>query len=399
MSVRPLAPAGLLVLAAIAAGPAQAEPPRWQLAVDGGSEYDTNVHRCEQERPECAVDPTATVRTGARLRARWHPGRGHLLHLRSFGGARLHGERATRDEDRVVAAADGGYRWRVPGRAADVGLRGHYYESFAAPVGAAPDLLAPRNLALAGGELSLAVAGPDEHAVTLLGGYRHFRYKPDRDFDWHGDHYGLRYHTAFWRGLDPAGEAETDTVLASIDLRFDYELERRRHRGSAQHEGCANDELPTAACARRDLVHKVGAELVYTSDRAYSARYQFEVADSNSPGPYTQTRHRFELGLTTEVAARIFLTAELNVQLIRYRDPLLIAGNPGMDPDIDPEDLTAIEDEGRSSLRLHLSRDLGRAWSVEARYAFYTNAVNADSPDFRRQLAYLGVVYRYRSSQ
>ncbi|HWN67181.1 MAG TPA: hypothetical protein VNM90_06050 [Haliangium sp.] len=381
-----------LALVGLAEARAQAQPAQWHLAFDSGAELDTNIHRCESGGSDCVVQAAPLARTSAKMSLGWQPAQGGRLQLVGFGGARWFAEELDRGENLAVLSGDARYLWDLPARNAALGARGGYYDTFgyAAPVGAG---VTQRHFAVANAELHLTLAGGESHELTMLGGYRHFRYKPDADFDWGGEHYGARYRTTRW--LD-GPEAAT----ASIELSASYELERRGYQGAALRNGSCPEDTPGPCLyltdqRRSDLAHRGSAEAVYTGDRLYSARYQLDVVDSNSAGPYAQVRHRLELGVTSELFAGLFATAEATLQVIRYRDVLLLA--PGSDlpmPEPGSDFFVPVDEENRNAFSLHLARDLGRVWSLEARYALYTSALAAPELDYQRQLFYVGVAYR-----
>lgn len=388
--IRLLAPVALA--AALAPGSARAEPPRWNLALASGAEYDTNIHHCERGRADCSIEAAPLARSTARLLLGWQPRPDHSLQLLGFGGAKLFASGPGQSENLSVMAGQAHYRWELPARRTALGLRAAYYDTFGYALAEPPQQAARRDFAMASGELHVDLSSAAGHRLSMIAGYRSFRYKPDPDLDWHGDHYGARYRTALWLGSD------TDISVASLELRVSYGVERRHHRGLALRNGCGATDDPQCLRAidlqRTDLHHEAGAEVVYTGDRIYSARYRLEVVDSNSAGPYAQVRHRLELGVTTELFAELFATAEAALQVIGYRDPLLLTGGGVAAPD-PTADFVAINDENRSALSVHLVRDLDAAWSIEARYALHTGALATPELGFRRQLFYTGVAYRY----
>jgi hypothetical protein len=370
---------------------AQPQPPQWSLSLDSGAELDTNIHRCESGKTDCAVQAAPLARTSARLSLGWQPHPDRRLQLVGFGGTKWFADELDRGENLAVVSGDARYLWDLPARNAALGVRGAYYDTFgyAAPAGAGA---AQRHFAVANAELHLTLAGGESHELTMLAGYRSFRYKPDPDFDWGGERYVARYRTTRW--LDGPGEGGADMALTSLELSAAYELERRGYQGFALRNACGPGDMPGPLCLRdtgvrrSDLSHRGSAEAVYTGDRIYSARYQLDVVDSNSAGSYSQVRHRLELGVTSELFAGLFATAQATVQVIGYGGTLLLA--------TDPDSFAAIDDENRNAFSLHLARDLGRAWSLEGRYALYTSALAARELGFQRQLFYLGVTYRHR---
>jgi hypothetical protein len=370
-------------------GRALADDLTWSLRLEGGSELDTNVHRFEDTGPD--IESAPVFRGGARLQMAWRPRRGHRAAMTGFGGAKLYGTDSAQDENVAIVAGDGRYEWSVPERSAVLGARASYYDTLGYQIADRVPEVEPRHFSMAGAELALTVLGPEQHRLVMTGGYRRFRYKPSAYFHWSGDVYGLRYQTTTWRG-DP----DADLDAAAIDVTFSYELERRNYQGEALTNICTADEEPRPRCvsplvgtSRADLHHAGAAEVSYTGDRIYSARYELGVTDSNSFGQ-SLVRQRLELGVTTELFAEIFLTAKAAVQLDIFLDSLLLAR------DINAEDFTTIDDENRNSLSIHLARDISKAWTLEGRYALFTNEFATQESTFRRQVFYVGVVYQYQ---
>jgi hypothetical protein len=372
--------------------PARADTVRWQLTVEGGSEYDTNIHRLEVPADEERDVPgAALVRGGARLHLGWARSARDRLVVAGFGGAKLFGSDGGQGENVLVTAGDTRYERAIGERGATWAARGSFYDaSNYRPLGGGDPAIAGRTFSTASAEAALAIAGPRGHRVTTHAGYRTFRYKPDADFDWSGEHYGVGYRAGLWRG-DP----DTDLDAASFDLDLAYRLERRGYTGRAYTNACGDGADPDPSCTvptllgRRDLVHAASAELVYTGDRVWTARYEAQRVDSNSYGQ-SLIRQRLELGLTTELYRELYLTARAALQLNTFLDPLLLAR------DVESQTFVTIEDENRNWLMLHLARALGGAWSVEARYALFGNEFATEPLAFRRQTFYLGAVYRYR---
>jgi hypothetical protein len=225
--------------------------------------------------------------------------------------------------------------------------------------------------------------------VTASLGYRTFEYKSDDTYDWDGEHYGVAYSAAIWR-------ESTDEVedVSSVDFHAAYRLEHRRYLGSAFTNTCTDDDSDDMACTsptsyrRVDLNHSGAAEVIYSGDRIYSARYEAQINDSNSFGQ-SLVRQRLELRVTTELFADLLLTATGAVQLNLFLDPLLIQQR------VASQTFITLEDENRNSLAVHLSRELTRRWTAEARYAIFSNEFATEELKFRRQTVYAGVVYDF----
>ncbi len=358
---------------------------RTRIKVEAGTEYDSNIHRLEvPEGADADVVAAPLLRAAARgqtaARVR-HRGR---LRLAGLVGGKLFLTDAGRSENVGILSADGRYQHALPGRSALLGLRGAAYDSFNLDPSGTSGAEAGRNFAIATGELGATLLGPGHHRLTLTAGYRDFSYKPDHDFDWSGDHYGLRYRTALWRG-DP----DVDLDASSIEIDVGYEVGRRQYAGRAFTSNCPQGTDPDPMCIvptsldRIDLVHTARAEVLYTGDRVWTGAYELSLVDSNSFGQ-SLVRHRIDLGVTTKTWADVFLTARATVIVSSFLDPLLLAR------DVQSQTFISIDDENRNALSLHLARDLGAAWTIEARYAIFTNEFATKALGFRRQIVYVG---------
>jgi hypothetical protein len=372
--------------AAAFAGDAAAQT-RWSLGVDGGGEVDTNIHRVESvPGDEASVVAAPLLRTGARGGIGWRRGR-HAAGLQLHGLSKLFMTPDGQSENVAALALDGGASRAVGKDGARLGVRGSYYNAAALnPIGDEERELG-RNFATAMGEIVASVPGPASHQIVAGAGYRDFVYKPDSDFDWHGEHVRLSYATELWRGDPDAEEA------AAIELRASYGLGRRDYTGAAFANGCGPDDELGPECfvvtdnGRRDLHHTAAVESSYTGERIYAARYQLQVTDSNSFGQ-SLVRQRLELSLTSRLpATRIFATLKLALQVNHFLDPLLLAR------DVNDQSFVSIDDENRNAAVVHLSRQIGERVAIEARYALYTNEIATDERPFRRHTAYGGIVW------
>lgn len=373
---------------AVLGGAAEAKPPRWQIDLNAGSEYDTNIHRVEiLDGNEEQIEAAPLARLGGRYRLSWRPGGRDRFTLDAFGGTKFFASEAGQSENVAIVSGDLRYDRYLPGRKVLVGVTGRYYDAIAYDpfdTGRGPR---GRNFRLASGDVLLTVPGPEDHRLSASIGLRDFVYKPDADFDFTGEAYGLHYDTTVWQG-DP----DEDLSAAAVDIRAAYRVERRRYDGLAFANACADGAEAEPRCfvptsdERVDLHHGFGAEVLYTSERIYSARYDISVNDSNSYGQ-SWVRQRLEAAITSELFWDIFLTARGAVRLNLFLDPLLLAR------DVQSQSFVSIEDENRNSLSVHLTRDVGDEWAVEGRYTIYSNEFATEELRFRRQTGYVGLVW------
>ncbi len=361
---------------------------RTTIKLEAGTEYDSNIHRLEvPDGADAEVVAAPLLRAAARAQTAAKVRKRGQVRLAGLVGGKLFLTDAGQSENVGIVSADGRYLHTLPGRSAMLMARGATYDSFDLDRSASSGVDAGRNFAIATGEVGATVLGPRHHRLTLTAGYRDFTYKSDHDFDWAGDHYGLRYRTALWRG-DP----DVDLDASSIEIDVGYEVGRRHYAGRAFTSNCPEGTDPDPMCIvptgldRIDLVHTARAEVLYTGDRVWTGAYELSLVDSNSFGQ-SLVRHRIDLGVTTKTWADVFLTARATVIVSSFLDPLLLAR------DVQSQTFISIDDENRNAISVHLARDLGASWTIEARYAIFTNEFATKRLSFRRQIVYVGMTH------
>jgi hypothetical protein len=360
------------VVCALAATTARADVD-WTLQLEAGSELDTNAHRTATD-----TAPALTAfdgRVGARLGLRARPNDDGLLRLTLLGAAKAFAGSDASTEDVAMISADTRYDVALGGLAP--GLRLSYYD--------AGDQGGGSGLAVRTGDAAAALTlhggGP---VLSATAGYRFFVYKPDAAFDFGGGHVGVTLGHRF-RPAD---------ATFSLDATLAYTASLRGYDAAALANLCPPGTQVTPSCLadtgfrRSDLFHDAALELVYTGPVIVSARYGLQLNDSNSFGQ-SLVRHRVELAVTTDLVLGLVLTAKGVLQFDQYLDTLLLGGDVGT--------FVSVEDEARNGAILHLTRELGDDWLVEARYAFYANAFATQAVAYQRQTLYLGVVYAWRN--
>lgn len=380
----------MFALVALGGSQARAEKLKWNLTVEGGSEFDSNLHRVEVvEGMPSEVDAGVLVRSGARYQLDWRPKKKQRLSLDLRGTSKLFTSAAGQSENIGILFMDGRYDSYVGESRALLGLRVVYYDAInVRPFGEGTDPVDGRSFRTTEAMASLGLPSETEHRFTVQAGFRDFVYKPDSDFDWQGEQLGLRYTTMFWRG-DP----DRDADAASVDVRASYLLGNRRYQGPAFRNACPGAQMADPSCfvptenSRHDLHHSLGLAGTYTGRNIYSLAYGAQIVDTNSYGQ-ASVRQRIEASLTSEIPGSIFLTGSAIVRINTFVDPLLLAR------DVQSQTFVSIEDENRNSLSLHLARDLTDHWAVESRFAIYSNEFSTQEFRFRRQTAYLGLLYR-----
>ncbi len=372
---------------------ASADKNSWKLNLEGGSEYDSNLHRVEVLDGEVSgVDQGTLMRTGARYQQAYRPARGQRLLLDARAALKLFTVPEGQSENLAVVFVDATYDRRLGDSQALLAVRGSYYDAIdIRPFGDGERPVVGRSFRTSEAEASLTLPSGSAHRLSLQTGLHDFVYKPDNDFDWQGQDLGLRYAGVFWRG-DP----DKDEDAASIELRAIYRAGIRNYAGPAFRNTCSPDAMVEPECfvpteeSRVDLQHTMLVEGMYTGRRIYSLLYGADVIDSNSYGQ-ASVRQRIELAVTSSIPGQFFLTARAIIRINTFLDPLLLAR------DVQSQSFVSIEDENRNSLSLHLARDVGKHWGLEARLAVYSNEFATQELRFRRQTAYLGGLYRFEA--
>ncbi len=387
MGIAALATLGLGANSAIA----ERESRTWKLSLESGAEYDSNLHRVEVLDGEVGgVDAGPLMRAAARYKLSERPDKRSQLRLDLRGGGKLFAVPEGQSENLAVVFADLNYQRRLGTSQAVLGLRGNYFDAIdLRPFGDGVRPTSGRSFRTSEVGTFLTLPAEGGHRLSIQGGVRDFVYKPDSDYSWRGPLVGLRYASTHW-----LGNPDEEEGAASIDVRAAYQAGLRSYEGRAFRNACAPGDMPTPDCfvpteeSRSDLNHSLVVEGVYTSKQIYSLLYGAEISDSNSYGQ-AAVRQRVEAGFTSAVFAEVFVTARAIVRLNTFLDPLLLAR------DLQNQNFVSIEDENRNSLSLHLARDLGRHWGAELRLAVYSNEFATQELSFRRQTAYLGLLYRF----
>jgi hypothetical protein len=374
----------MLLGLALGAPVARAEGPMLGVSLEAGAELDSNPAR-ETAVADAAYDPVPAVvaRAGLRLSLGWRPApRTALRASAALAAKKYAGYDAVADEDVAVLASDVRLDRRLADRPLVLGLRGSYYDAFERDT----DADQPEHDFRTGlGLLSLTLLGDDAQRVTLAVGWRAFAYKPDGRYDFAGEQVQLGWRRTF--GVAEDDVAEDDTWEVAVDATF----ASRRYADVARVNGCAPDAPLGAGCLaatdrdRADLVSGGSVEVAWSGALLVSGRYDVTAILSNSFGQ-SLVRHRVEVAATVEAWWSIVATGRAVVQVNQFLDPLLLSRDIGA--------LTIDGEENRNAVTLHLSRELGDHLTVEARGSLYANELATQELRFRRQTAYLGLVWR-----
>jgi hypothetical protein len=364
---------GLLVVV-VAAAPADAAP--WTVTAEGGAEVDSNVQRVETG-PGLMTDPIAAgvTRLGLRLDRRGKLAGGSIV-LGLSDLTRVVFDQSVAVEN--VSAFAGDVRWlhALGDRPVLAGVGATAADAFGLT-----DQIGARTFRNLGADGVLVVGTGDQH-LTLTAGYRDFRYKPERAYDWHGGAASARLDLLLWQAPDKARSLELAGMLG-VEAR-DYEV-------TALVDACPPGAPADPSCSmgtdipRRDRYGRAGLEMTWVGRQLFALGYQVGVVDSNSYGQ-SLVRHRVSASGTMQLG-KTYVTLLGILQIDQYPDGLLVQR------DLQHTEFTNVEDENRSSLQLRLARKVSDAWSLEARAALWRNVLGANDLAFHRELGYLGLIY------
>ena len=339
------------------------------LAVRGG--LDTNPRRLDDvSRSVAMTELDGALRLATTLGEKAH------VSLSTRAGAR-HFEGQASDADVAVVAGKGQIERSLAARPLSLGASLEHYETF--EHGSSGQLSA-RDFRASGASVFSRLGTATRSAVATFG-YRSFEYKPNPAFDFACEHAGVT--------VSKSVSLSDDTNPQSLAFSLEYRLQHRRYDERASHRvaGCteADCRSPTDI-PRSDLFHLALAEAMYVGEFLANARYEFHTNQSNSFGESLQ-RHRLELGATSETWLGVVLTGRVTLQWVRFVDSRLFSGDVGT--------FVSIEDEGRSALHSSATRELWPGIALEARYAYYTNALVSSALAYRRQTATVGISGRF----
>jgi hypothetical protein len=353
---------------------ARADPARYDVRVELGTEYDTNPDRAEQVANSTSPLPQAGPSPLARLVAsgNWSSaiGKGGALALSGAMAGKRFVDQTARGDDVLVAQAGANGTLRVASRTV-LGLAGSYYDAFQrGPIdrrdfrSLAPTLRIEQGFARAA-------------QLTLGGGYRWFTFKPDDNFSFAGPTAFLAARQMFPGSLE-LGEADWEWTAGGS-------LEWRSFEGLA----CTNESCTTEASSqphRLDRFWTSHIELTRTTTFLLGAGAALHLNQSNSRGEGL-VRGVFHLRAVVPLPWELSLSSRADLSATHYWNSLLLA-QVTQDPNAGAP-LVSVEDENRSTLRIELARPLARGFEIGARYVLYTSFPGNGSVHYRRQTALL----------
>jgi hypothetical protein len=351
---------------AVLGAEARAAEPRHDWRIEDGVEYDSNPGRVEriEGTPSRPTPPgsalTRFVATGG-LAADLGE-RNSLAVSGAFGGKWFMASEA-RAENVLVAQAAASDTLHL-GRRTHAAAAFSYYDVFQRRSIELPDfrsLLPTLRVEQGLGKAMLA---------SLGGGYRWFTFKPEEAFSFHAP-------TAFLaiRQLLPG-----DLLAGGADWEWGAgaSFEARVFDGAACTDtGC---DQGRGNPRHRDRFWIGHAEWSRTGAWLLGSGLAVHFNQSNSYGE-SLLRGLLHVRAVVPLPGELSLSMRAEVVATRYRDPLTflqpVAGLPSV----------SIEDEGRSTLRVELSRLFEGRFELGLRYVFYTSAPSTGTIEFRRQTA------------
>ena len=350
---------------------------RLGLRLELAPEYDSNANRVESIADSAAPQPIASFLLRSAVRGRLaYTADGYSLRLALDGGTKFFFAPDARPQDTAVVRlqAEGGRRFGARG---SLSLAGEYLDSFQwNPCPSTvlngktiADTSCHRDLRLAAVRLGGSVADGIP-SLAAEGGLRRYEWKPDPDLS--------------FLGLSATvGPSARLSSTSKDDERHDWVLalqgrvEWRRFDGGALLTRGDIGGLDPKRPRRSDLVGTLALSLAYTGRVMASAAWLLESDRSNSAeGAYLF--QMLTMRLAVPLPAR--MTAAARAQLLFFSSGHL------------PSALTA-DEENRDSLLFDLSRDMGRGFTVGARYLVFRSATGDASHDYFRQVVSLSLVW------
>jgi len=350
----------------------RAAEPRYDWRIEDGVEYDSNPGRVEriEGTPTQPTPPgSALTRFAATGGLAAELGERNSLALSGAFGGKWFVASQARDENVLVLQASASDTLRVWGRT-QAAATFSYYDVFQRRSLELPDfrsLLPSLRVEQGLGKAMLA---------SLGGGYRWFTYKPDSAFSFHAP-------TAFLsiRHLLPGDLLSGD---ADWEWSAGASFEARDFDGAAcTATGC---DQTSGNPRHRDRFWIGHAEWSRTGSWLVGSGLAVHYNQSNSYGE-SLLRGLLHVRAVVPLPAELSLSVRAEVVATRYRDPLTflqpVAGLPTV----------SIEDEGRSTLRIELSRLFEGRFELGARYVYYTSAPASGAIEYRRQTALLYLAF------
>jgi hypothetical protein len=364
------APSALVVLSALSGSQVVAsgeEPPRYGLRLELGAEYDSNPTRREAiagtEGPTLVPSPAARIAIAGDA----DHAIGERLQLSLSGGlaARRLTVPSAQPEDLLIG--DGHFALSLLGQRWTLAAVGSAYDV----IQRADTIEEARDFrSLSAGARAIAQFGQNRFFATA--GWRWFVFKPDRTFDFAGPTGTVGYRRTPLFTLDGRAEWEYG-VQASIESR-------RFPAGYCPTLPCN----PMTTLPREDRFGTVEADVTRTADHLIGFGLALQHNDSIRFGE-TLSRLVAHARLVLLFPWELSLAARAELVATRYEDSVPVGH------DSQSGTFITIEEEGRSSFRLDLSRPLGQRLEGGVRYTFYTQIPSGGTVRFSRHVGFVYV--------
>ena len=356
---------------------------RYTLRVELGVEYDTNAHRTEivngGDNPPLVASALERLVLAGTLSDVIADGQ--IITLGATAAGKIYDAPAAADED--VAIAQSSLAWaKALSPRATLTLAGAYYEAFQAQPQNALDAAEQRDFRSLAPTAQLGWIPAPGFELSLIGGYRWFVFKPDRD-----DDFNAPTAAAELRWSRPAGDEEADWE-ASAGAAYEH----RDFGGPALVIECPPIVFVGLACSGPDQRHDqfvmTHIDLQRTGHVLLGVGYAFHYNRSNSYGE-TVMRQLVNARFAAPLPGGLTLAARGELLYAHYPQGIPI-GTVAVGNSF--SSVESIEDENRSSVRVDLSRDLTERLRLVARYTFYVNELGNPSISYLRQTILLSVM-------
>lgn len=381
----------LVLAAAVAGAPAESSKLRWVVDASLGVEYDSNATRLDSDAATGDPVHAALLRGQAHVRLRYRPVSDLVLAGTYDLAGKVFFMEEARSQDTLIHRLTAAAGLRL-GRSAAARLSGLYHEGFQrTPSNSSTSGAGLFDFRLLDGRLLLALAPSSSVVSALALGVRRFTYKPEPSLGFDAVLGALSvdiHHTL--------GHGKTESEL---DVALVYTLSRRRFAGELEFlclshiPGCevVSDPEPAQAVTfpypgsiRRDLVHRLSAEITWVRGVLLSGAYEYGNSHSNSFG-FGYQRHELRAKVVAPLPWKVYVTAQIRARLMFYETNTLVLDDPGF------------EEENRSHALLQLERALYKSLRLVLRYTLFLGDLRSPDVANLRHLVFLGAAYRYRS--
>lgn len=364
-------------------GDARADEQRVSLRAELGAEYDSNVHRTE-ELPGAGGAATVGSPLGRAVLG-WSAsdrlGHRQDVAFSLLGAAKLFALQEARSEN--VGIVETGGSWRIATTARTrLGVSAAYYEAIQAGTQAEQQLSGEARDFRSLAPVARFQSGiGDGGLLSVGGGYRWFRYKPNRDYD-----FGAPVLSAEYQLGRESADGDVDwelTAGAGVELRRFAGARLVRQTTDCTPDACAL--VPDAAgTVHQDQFFSGHAALTRTGRVLLGLGYAIQWNRSNS---YAEAlvRHVGTVRFTAPLPLGIYLAARAELVYVTYADRVTLIGIRS------GQAYATIDDENRSQARAELSRDLANRLQLIARYSLYVNPLG--QLHYRRQTATLSLAF------